>query len=286
MWLLFAISSAVCFGFRGICYHWTSKKNVDRNLTLFGVFTSGAAGSLVLALLSGQHWTAQTLTGIMMGIFSFAANACLFKGFASGKSSLIALMSGLPPAVVVVLAYLLWGETLTVGQWGAFALILAGIVAVRYSGDLRTGNLQGFQWGVLVMIFFGLNDVSSKLSTRLNADLFPTLTFMFLTGALCFGGLWAIDKGKRGAGREDKPIWTSKRTFLTGMLIGLTNLAGMLLIVTAFRTGVTGLVSAVVAMNTVIVLLYTHIFVKEKLRPVEWSGVALALTGIAVLQLA
>jgi drug/metabolite transporter (DMT)-like permease len=262
-------------------------------LTLFGVFSSGAVGSLLLALLTGQTWTIQTLTGILMGLFSFAANACLFKGFAVGKSSLVAIMSGLPPVIVVTLAYFLWHETLTAGQWIAFVLILIGILIVRYSDDLRKGKLRGLQWGALVMMFFGLNDTTSKLSTRLHADLFPTLTFMFLTGALCFGSWWAIGKSRSGAdgskqsdgANDGAQSWTAKRTFFTGNLIGLTNLAGMCLIVTAFGMGVTGLVSAVVAVNVVIILFYTHFFVKETLRPAEWSGVALAVGGIMVLQL-
>ncbi|MFC0214470.1 EamA family transporter [Paenibacillus chartarius] len=296
MWLLLALTSAVCFGLRGICYHWTSKKQLDRNLTLFGVFASGAVGSLALTLLTGQQWTPAVLTGLMMGLFSFAANASLFKGFAVGKSSLIAIMSGLPPVVVVILAYALWGETLTAGQWVAFALIVTGILVVRYSDDLRKGGLQGLQWGVLVMMFFGLNDMSGKLSTRLHADLFPTLTLMFIMGSVCFGGWWLLGNRKRKLEQETEPGhqpnhvqangWTPRRTFFTGMLIGLTNLCGMVLIVSAFRTGVTGLVSAVVALNILMILLYTHVFVKEKLRPTEWSGVALAVGGILVLQLA
>lgn len=110
MWLLFASLAAISFGLRGILYHWSSKQGMDRNLMLFGVFFTGALASLIGSFLFGQNWTLSALTGVFMGAFSFVANACMFQGFAVGKPSIIAILTGLPPVVVVTLAYLLWGS--------------------------------------------------------------------------------------------------------------------------------------------------------------------------------
>ena len=46
MWLLFAGFSAIAFGLRGILYHWTSQKPINRNLMLLGVFSTGVILSL------------------------------------------------------------------------------------------------------------------------------------------------------------------------------------------------------------------------------------------------
>lgn len=284
MWLLFASAAALFFGIRGIFYHWASQKRLERNLLLMGVFSSGFAGSLILALAGGDDWTLPALIGILMGLFSYIANACLFKGFAVGNPSVIALLSGLPAVVVVTLAYLLWNETLTPIQWTAFALILGGLLTVRYSKDIRQGGLRGLGWGLLVLFFFGFNDVASKWSTRMEADLLPTLAFMYGTGAACFGIGWL--RGRKRAAPEPSgsdAVWTAGRIYSSGMLIGMTNLGGMFLLMNAFRTGVTGLVSAVAAMNIVIILLYTH-FSVHRLRPTEWLGVAVTMAGIGVLQ--
>ena len=229
MWLLLAALSALCFGLRGIFYHWSSQQGIDRNLMLFGVFFTGAVASVSASFMFGQDWTASALTGLFMGTFSFVANACMFQGFAVGKSSLIAILTGLPPVVVVVLAYILWGETLTLGQLFAFVLIVVGILTVRYSNDLRIGNLQGAQWGLLAMLFFGMNDMAGKYSTKLEADLFPTLSYMFTIGSFFFAVWWLVDKNKKSKNAittevvQVKPSsWSEKRMFLWGMLIGLT----------------------------------------------------------------
>ncbi|GAA0134299.1 hypothetical protein YSY43_11390 [Paenibacillus sp. YSY-4.3] len=292
MWLLFASLAAISFGLRGILYHWSSKQGLDRNLMLFGVFFTGALASLIGGFIFGQSWTLSALTGVFMGAFSFVANACMFQGFAVGKPSIIAILTGLPPVVVVTLAYLMWGETLSLGQMLAFFLIVAGILTVRYSNDLRIGNLQGAQWGLLAMVFFGLNDMAGKMSTRLEAELFPTLFYMFSVGSICFAAWWLIDKNRKrksaasgtyeSSAEEGK--WNEKRTFFSGMAIGLTNFFGMILIITAFKFGITGLVSAVVAMNVLLILLYTRIFVKEKFRRLEVIGMSICIIGMIALR--
>ncbi|MGG4553360.1 EamA family transporter [Paenibacillus humicus] len=293
MWLLFASLAAISFGLRGILYHWSSKQGMDRNLMLFGVFFTGALASLIGSFLFGQNWTLSALTGVFMGAFSFVANACMFQGFAVGKPSIIAILTGLPPVVVVTLAYLLWGETLSLGQMLAFFLIVAGILTVRYSNDLRIGNLQGAQWGLLAMVFFGLNDMAGKMSTRLEAALFPTLFYMFSVGSACFAAWWLIDKNRKrklavsGTYGSSAQLgkWNEKQTFFSGMAIGFTNFFGMILIITAFKYGITGLVSAVVAMNVLLILLYTRIFVKEKFRRLEVIGMSICIVGMIALRI-
>jgi transporter family protein len=292
MWLLLAALSALCFGLRGIFYHWSSQQGIDRNLMLFGVFFTGAVASVSASFIFGQDWTASALTGLFMGLFSCVANACMFQGFAVGKPSIIAILTGLPAVVVVVLAYILWGETLTIGQLFAFVLIIVGILTVRYSNDLRIGNLQGAQWGLLAMLFFGMNDMAGKYSTKLEADLFPTLSYMFIMGSFFFAVWWIVQKNQTT--RKDKSTeivqvehrdWTEKITFLWGMLIGFTNFFGMIFIISAFEHGVTSLVSAVVAINVLIILLYTRIFVKVKFSRLEVTGMAVSLIGILALRL-
>ncbi|AOZ94126.1 EamA family transporter [Paenibacillus crassostreae] len=292
MWLLLAALSALCFGLRGIFYHWSSQQGMDRNLMLFGVFFTGAVASVSASFIFGQEWNTSALTGLLMGTFSCIANACMFQGFTVGKSSIIAILTGLPPVVVVVLAYILWGETLTLGQLLAFALIVVGILTVRYSNDLRIGNLQGAQWGLLAMLFFGMNDMAGKYSTKLEADLFPTLSYMFVIGSLFFAVWWFIQKNQRNQKEPSTDVklvqksrWTEKRTFFWGMLIGLTNFFGMIFIINAFDHGVTSLVSAVVAINVLLILLYTRVFVKVKFSRLEVTGMAVSLIGILTLRL-
>jgi len=285
MWLILSLLAAVSFGLRGILYHAASRHGLNRSLMLCGVFTTGAILSLGGALVYAQHWSPAALCGMMMGVFSYAANASMFKGFAVGKPSLIAILTALPPVVVVILAYLLWGETLNLGQLASFVIILGGILLVRYSNDLSLSNLQGAGWGLLATLFFGMNDVTGKLSTVLGADMFPTLFWMFVTGTACFGFSWLYEQRRRPlAAAPGKVRWTPRRTFLAGLVVGLTNISGMVFILSAFETGITSLVSAVIALNVLIILLYTRLYLRERFTPLELTGMATAFVGIVLLR--
>ncbi|MFX3636780.1 MAG: EamA family transporter [Candidatus Pristimantibacillus sp.] len=308
IWLVYSILAACSFGMRGILYHWTSQQPLSRNALLCGTFFSGAVISLICAIATGQQWTLSALIGIQMGLFSFGANASMFKGFAVGKASLVAILTALPSVVVVIVAFAMWGETLNMMQFAAFAVIIAGVLLVRYSNDLSMKNLQGAQWGLLAMLLFAANDLSGKWSTMMEAPMFPTLVYMFASGTVCFGLWWLKDKkaeqtqaalaGKRlnaseGSGEkaviasvnESPARWSSKRTFMTGMAVGITNAVGMMLIITAFDHGKAGLVSAVTALNVLIVLLYTRFVVKERFTRLETIGISTAFAGILFMRL-
>ncbi|EXX85139.1 hypothetical protein BG53_09535 [Paenibacillus darwinianus] len=293
MWLLYASLSAVAFGTRGVLYHWTSQKPINRNLLLGGVFFTGCLSSLLVGLTAGERWTASAMVGILMGLWSFLANASMFRGFASGKASIVAILTALPAVVVVTLAFLLWGERLSVWQLAVFLVIVSGILLVRFTGTASLGRLEGAKWGLLAMIFFGLNDVSGKWSTLLGADTFPTLFFMFATGTLLFMASWLREQGVQAEPRERRGQlerserfegWPLGKTFGVGMLIGFTNVVGMVLIMYAFELGVTGLVSAVVALNVLVILLYTRMVVKESFSRPELVGMILAFGGVVLLR--
>ncbi|WP_240419016.1 EamA family transporter [Paenibacillus periandrae] len=313
MWFVFAAASAVCFGLRGILYQWTSQRPIDRNLLLLGVYLSGSIIAFTANLFVGQHGSFGAWVGVLMGLFSFISNASMYRGFAVGKASLVAMFTGLPPVVVVIAAYLIWGEKLSLWQSLSFVIIVVGLLLIRYSNDISWKNLKGAGWGALAMLGFGLTDLSSKQATLLGAEILPTLTAMYVTGTILFGIAWLLNKrrlsmiqketaaavqmnpsGKdrtaalhaRQAAADAPILWSTPKTLLWGLVIGLTNISGMMLVMPAFKLGVTGLVSAVIAMNVILVLLYARFGLKERFSLLETCGLSLAFIGIIVLRLA
>ncbi|CAD5262862.1 Uncharacterized membrane protein (fragment) [Alteromonas sp. 38] len=161
MWIIFALLATCFFGLRGILYQWTSQKNLNRDLLLFGVFFIGFMISLVGVLLLNQRWYgwADVAVGLGLGFGSFAANALLHKGFSVGKASLISVLSGLTPLFVLIFAFLIWKETLTAIQLLGFFIIFCGLCIIRYSSDISADNLKGAQWGLLAALFFTFTDL-------------------------------------------------------------------------------------------------------------------------------
>lgn len=288
MWIIFALLATVFFGARGIMYQWTSQKKVDRNLLLFGVFFTGFIISILGVTLLDQKWygPADIVVGLALGLGSFAANAFLHKGFSVGKTSLISILSGLTPLFVLGFAFLLWQETLTTLQLVGFFIIFGGLYIIRYSNDISLSNLQGAQWGLLAALFFSFNDLLGKQSTLLEADTFATLTSMFGFGSFLFAMSWLVNR-KKAISDPNDPLsnWSGVKTFSCGLLIGLTNVAGMVAIISAFAIGNTGLVSAISGMNILIILLYSRVILKDSFTRQELVGLTAAFIGVIVLRL-
>ncbi|MGX2961060.1 EamA family transporter [Peribacillus sp. JNUCC 23] len=301
MWFFFAGAAAICFGIRGILYQWTSQRPIDRNLLLLGVYISGTLIALISNVIAKQPWSIGAWYGVLMGLFSYIANASMYRGYAVGKASIIALFSGLPPLVVVIVAYILWGEVLSTWQLTAFFIVLLGLILIKYSQDLKLNQLKGIQWGILTMLFFGFSDVSIKQSTIAGAATLPALIIMYVTGTVLFGITWAISYAKSKSTVQEKdqyeeapnkttqqnniPHWTLKRTLGWGMFVGITNIAGMMFLFPAFREGITGIVSAISAMSVALVILYAHFYLKENMSKREITGLVVTVVGILVLRL-
>ncbi|OWA37506.1 EamA family transporter [Saccharibacillus sp. O16] len=318
MWFLFAACAALCFGVRGILYQWTSQRPVDRNLLFVGVYLSGALISILLNIQAAQPWNNGVIFGVCMGLFSFAANASLYKGYEIGRASVVAFFSGLTPIVVVLAAYLLWRETLGSMQLLGFCIVVVALIIVRYRSDLQSGQLLGWQWGLLAMLLYAFTDLSSKQSVLSGGSLLPVLTMMFATGTLLFGLMYTVDRVRKlsmhaaresvhpasdGSSVENEEsaealsvepsissttpaVWSVRRTLLWGITVGLTNIVGMVLMLRAYEDGITGIVSAIAALNVVIVLLYARFYLKDVMSRQETLGILLALAGILVLRLA
>ncbi|WP_409343059.1 EamA family transporter [Paenibacillus sp. MBLB4367] len=320
MWIAYASAAAICFGLRGILYQWTSQKPLDRSLMLFGVYLFGTIVSLTATSITGQPWTEGALMGLVMGLFSYISNASMYKGFAVGKTSLVAIITALPAVVVIVGAYVLWQEKLNFGQIIAFVVILGGIVMIRYSNELSFSNLNGVQWAIIAMLGFAVTDLSSKQATIWNGFTFPTLTLMYGTGTAMFFSTWlrsvlkarpakALSVAGRSfqlaaaeaavsklAGTDDEEktavlpaveddLWPYGKTVVWGMVVGITNISGMVLLMPAFKYGVTGLVSAISAMSVVLILLYARLILRDPFSRMETAGALLTLAGIVVLRL-
>jgi drug/metabolite transporter (DMT)-like permease len=286
MWLFLALTTAFCYGLRGIGYQWSSQKPMDRNLMLLGVFITGLVVSVIAIYITGQVWSKGALIGILIGTCSFLSNGAMYKGFSVGKASIIAIFSSLPPVIVIILAYIIWGEKLNLSQMVAFLIIIMGIIMIRYSSNLSLKNLGGIQWGLLVMLFFGLSEITSKQAMLWEADIFPTMVMSFSWGSILFGIIWLKNRARKDvlakANQEttvNGPLrWKAIRTFQWGML----GLAFMLL---AFAAGPTGLVSVIVGLSVLVILFYVRFFLKEKFNRMELLGISFSLLGVVLLRL-
>ena len=284
MWIIFALLAAFFFGLRGILYQRYSRKGSDRYLVLLGVFLTGFVVSLSMVLIAHHriYTTAGIWVGLSMGVASFLGNMTLYRGFATGKTSIVGVFAGTIPLFTVVLALVIWNERLSWMQLLAFVMIFFGIYLIHNANELSFKDLKGAEWGLAAAFCFAMNDLLSKQSTLLHSDVFASLTLMFASGSLMFAITWwrirASEAGKA-------VVHASRSSFFTGVGIGIINVLGVFMILNAFKTGKTGLVSALTAMSILVILTYSRMILKETFARIEVIGIVFALLGIVVLRL-
>lgn len=235
---------------------------------LFGIF---------LLLVSGD-WSAQAfgaggyvLPGILAGLLGYCGLFCLYAGLASGSMGVVAPISAL--SAVIPLGYaLIQGETLSLITSCGVVLALAG--AFCASGPelkqglslrpllLAIGAAIGFGSG---LTFIAIGSQSSALMTMVTmraATFIVTMTIVFRARSL--GGF-------------------SKYELPSLIFIGIADFLANLLLGIATNRGSVSVAMVLGSMYPIATAVLAFKFLHERLHRVQYLGIFLAVSGVALI---
>lgn len=226
----------------------------------------------------------------LSGIIGLAlGDAFLFQAFVSVGVRLGTLLLSLAPIFGALIAWVFFGETLTVLQITGIVLALTGIAWVVMSheepADTPHGHTRrGVLFGVLAGLGQAIGLVLSKQGMAGDFSPFQANVIRMLAAAL-FIWIWALFQRKAGA---TLTVVSEKPRVLS--LLALGALVGPVLGVSASLLAVqhteVGVASTLMALPPVIVLPVSYFMYKEKIGWQAVAGTALAIAGVAVLFLA
>lgn len=233
-----------------------------------------------------SRWLWLSLSGI---IGLSLGDAFLFQALVSVGPRLGTLLLSLAPIFGSIIAWVFFGETLTILQITGILLALAGIAWVVLSHEEPTNTPHGHtRRGVLFGALAGLGQavglVLSKQGMFGDFSPFQANAIRMLAAVIFIWGWTAFD-GKLSAtfaALREKPRALG--------LIALGAVAGPLLGVSASLLAVqhaeVGVASTLMALPPVIILPISYFVLKEKIGWQAIFGTGLAITGVAVLFLA
>ncbi len=248
------------------------------NLILFGEPLPFSAGS--------SRWLWLGISGV---IGLALGDAFLFQSYVSVGARLGSLLLSLAPIFGSIIAWIFFGETLTVLQITGIVLALAGIGWVVMShkepADTPHGHTRrGVIFGVLAGLGQALGLVLSKQAMAGNFSPFQANAIRMLAAG-AFIWLWAAVEGQAGS-----TIETVRKQPKVLQLIALGALVGPVLGVSASLLAIQhaeiGVASTLMALPPVIVLPISYFVFKEKVGWQAIAGTLLAIVGVAVLFLA
>lgn len=280
--IVIGLASALTYGvadfFGGLAAKRTAAVVVTAFAALAGLAVLVPAAFLFPARASFDAF----LWGGLSGITGAAAIFLLYAALAIGPMSILSPLTAVLSALVPMTWGLLGGERLS--WWGyagiggvLVAIVLVGFVPER--GAVRP-RLRGLVYatlsGLLIGCFFILVDRAPA-----DSGLYPIVANRLVAGTILAGVLVVLLVRAR---RRGVPPFPGLRG-AWGLIVacGVADAAANVLILTGLRLGDLTVMSVLAALYPGGTIALAAIVLRERIAPVQWMGLVLALTSAAVL---
>lgn len=280
--IVIGLASALTYGvadfFGGLAAKRTPAIVVTAFAALVGLVVLLPAAFLVPARPSFEAF----LRGGLSGITGAAAIFLLYAALAIGPMSILSPLTAVLSALVPMTWGLLGGERLP--WWGYVGLggVLIAIVLVGFvpeKGAVRP-RLRGLVYatlsGLLIGCFFILVDRAPA-----DSGLYPIVANRIVAGTILVGVLAVLLVAAR---RRGVPAFPGLRG-AWGLIVacGIADAAANVLILTGLRMGDLTVMSVLAALYPGGTIALAAIVLRERIAPVQWVGLALALAAASVL---
>ena len=278
-----ALAGSVIYGasdfFGGLAARGTSAVRV----TLINSI-AGLAVLVVAAFVLPSRWTATVLLwGMLAGVCGAVALVLIYACLALGPMSILSPILALVAAVIPITIGFVRGERLSGLGYLGLALGLVAIVLICLVPGARAvrpsprGLLMAVGAGVAIggyLVFIDLTPPDSGPA--------PLLVTFVVTGIVMSVALLGQRLARRGAPRPT----IARATVGFAVLCGLTDAAAAFLFLLALRAGDLSVVSVLNALAPAGTIVLAAVVLRERIAPVQWVGLAIALVSAALLALA
>lgn len=278
--LTLGLIAAVCWGIHDVTIRKLSQ-NTPLMATLFGVLLIGALfQSGVMLATDGFHTLPSdaVILSVAAGVAFLLASVCLYHAFHRGPVRIVAPVIGSYPILSVAWA-VFQGEAVTLWQWLAVLVVLAGITLVALASKADDAEIPPIGPTILLSAFssfgffatFALGQEAAKIAEELPSVMITRVVSLGLLIALIL-----VTKDRFWPGRAALPF-----VAIMGVLDGIA----LLCVISA--GGLPSAQYAAVASSTfgLITIILAWALLKEHMTPKQWAGCALAFAGIGYLAL-
>ena len=276
--LTLGLVAALAWGFHDFAVRLSTRKQPIM-LTLLSVLFFGMLfQSLLIGFTGGISMIPPRAIGlsVLAGFCFLAASIGLYAAFKRGPVKLVAPILGSYPIVSLLLAE--WsGVTHTLAEWGAVAAIVCGIAAVALTSGrdertdypiLPTIGISALSMACFALTFSFGQDAASISDERLTVAVTRIVALAVLWVALLAGRC---------------RIMPDRKALPLLVFMGLMDTIALFCVLSAGGLDGAHFASAASSVFGVVTILLAAAFLKERLTPPQWCGVAVAFGGIAYL---
>jgi drug/metabolite transporter (DMT)-like permease len=285
--------SAIVFGGADFLGGLASKRLPAVRVTATATFT-GFILLLVAVPVVGGVWTPQAvLLGVISGVSGAVAISLLYACLAIGPMSILSPLTAVVSAAIPVAFGLLGGERLPPIGYLAIAIAFIAIVLVGFvpeKGAVRPalrGVIMAIGSGIAIGIFLIVMDLTPK-----DSGLVPLVLNRGVESAIMFATVGVIALAHRRRGRMTLPVATRETTTgaSTGLRLaiacGIADVFANGGVLFALHLGDLSVISVLTALYPIGTIILAAIVLKERIAPVQYLGLVLAIGATAMLALA
>lgn len=280
--IVIGLASAVTYGVADFFGGLAAKRAPAIAITAFAALVGLAVLVPFALLVPARASFDAVLWGGLSGVTGAAAIFLLYAALAIGPMSILSPLTAVLSAIVPMTWGLVGGERLP--WWGYLALggVLAAIVLVGFvpeKGAVRP-RLRGLVYatfsGILIGCFFILVDQAPA-----DSGLYPIVANRVVAGSILLAVLAVLLVRARRSGVTAFPglhgAW--------GLIVacGIADAAANVLILTGLRMGDLTVMSVLAALYPGGTIALAALVLRERIAPVQWVGLLLALASAAVL---
>lgn len=262
-----------------------------------GLLTMGVASFVLFTLLRpdllGPDWVVGVIVGLPLGVFAASGYIAYMTALRLGPISVVSPIAVSYGGLSVILAVVVRGESLTLLQAAGAVLATVGVVMTAVAlegGRLRSARIAGpgVAMALLTVVLFGLLGVILAGPIRDHGWL-PILLGSRFGNLLAGLALFAL-ASLTGTSRLRAVLEPGHPP--TRGIVALLALGGVCdtAAFSAFAIGLgqapVWIVTLASSFGPVLVVLFAIVQLGERLRPLQWAGLAALAAGLAVLAVA
>ncbi len=283
--VIVGLASALVYGAADFFGGQASKKVSPVRVVAFSAMIGLALLFVFNLLIGGRVSDEAILWGGLSGIAGSMAILTLYAALAIGPMSILSPLTAVISAIVPLSWGLILGERLSLLGYIALGIALVAVVLVGFvpeKGAVRPklrGVVLATVSGVLIGIFLILVDRAPDDSGLLPL-VFNRVTYLVVLWAILLV-MFVVARMRRAApGPSIRPaIW-----LIVGA--GIADSVANTLLLIGFRIGELSVVAVLTALYPAGTIALAAIVLKERIAPVQWVGLALALVAGAMLAVA
>lgn len=213
--------------------------------------------------------------GVLAYLFDGAAWIFYFQSIVLGPVAVVGTLSAAYPALTVVFARLFLGEQLSLTQYVAVSLVIAGALGLSYAPANGEGAITSRRWiplSLLALVLWATSNTLIKHSYSLPGASEANLAVCSSIGGALTLGMFGLLRGRQGP--HSTKEWLHSFVPM-GMMAG-----GSLGLIIAARHGPISIVTPLIGAYPVVTLIFAALVLKERISRLQYACIAAIITGM------